>query len=369
MKRIASVFLAILLFLCPGCKKDAPPEVSDDLVDILLAPATPTVKPKPTPEPTTGPTPEPTPIPDALTVEGDQYTIAWISDTQYYSRNNNGVFETMTAFLRDNAERMDLRYIVHTGDLVHNYDVPAQWEIANRAMANIEDIPHGVLAGNHDVGSTLDTADYTHFCTHFGKQRYLERPWYGGSFDANRGHYDLIDAGSTSYLFVYLGYEITRHGLSWAKDVFDAYPDRVGVLCAHDYFYHDCTLTEQGQKLYDALVTTCPNLYLVLCGHRYNSSCVPEEMDDDGDGIADRTVLQMIANYQAIGASDAPVRTGGDGYMRFLQIDEDAGLIRYYSYSPYLDDYTYFDESAHQLEKYAFDPAGEEGTLPIPWPI
>ena len=54
--------------------------------------------------------------------------------------------------------------------------------------------------------------------------------------------------------------------------------------------------------------------------------------------------------------------------MRFLQVDEDAGLIRYTSYSPYTDDYVYFDEPAHQLEKYAFDPGGEQGQVPIPWP-
>ena len=360
MKRTV-FFLSMILLVCCGCRQSETPEVTPDLVDILLAPTAPTVEPVPTPTPTA------TPIPDALTVQNGQYTIAWISDTQYYSRSNNGVFECMTAFLRDNAVRMDLRYIVHTGDFVHNRDLESEWEVANRAMDSIAHIPHGVLAGNHDVGSEADECDYSYYTKHFGEARYADAPWYGGSHEDNRGHYDLIEAGSTEFLFVYLGYHITEEGIAWARDVFAAYPDRVGILAAHDYFYHDCTLTEQGQLLYDGLVADCPNLYLVLCGHRYNSNCIPAEFDDDGDGTADRTVLQMIANYQAIGAADAPVRTGGDGYLRLLQIDEAAGLIRYYSYSPYLDDYTYFDEPAHQLENYAFDPAGEEGVLPIPW--
>jgi len=365
MKRLSIVLLSLLLLLgAAGCKRNVEPETAPDLVDILLAPTTPTVAPLPTDTPA----PTQTPIPDALTAADGIYTIAWISDTQHYSRQNNGVYECMTAFLAEHAERMRLAYIVHTGDLVHNRDIAAEWEIADRAMDTIDHIPNGVLAGNHDVGTKSEECDYSYYNMYFGESRYADKPWYGESFQNNRGHYDRIDAGNTQYLFLYLGYHITEEGIAWAKDVLAAYPDCVGILCAHDYFYHDCTLTEQGQLLYDGLVTTCSNLYAVLCGHRYNSKCIPIELDDTGDGIPDRTVLQMIANYQAIGDGDAPVLTGGDGYMRFLQVDEDAGIIRFYSYSPYLDDYTYFDEPAHQMENYAFDPAGEQGSIPIPWP-
>lgn len=358
MKRLLSMLLAALLPLCCACAQNQKPAPDTPLVELLLA------------DPTASPAPLPTntPIPDALTAADGQYTIAWISDTQHYSRQNNGVFECMTRFLADNAERMNLAYIVHTGDLVHNRDVPAQWTVADRAMQTIDSLPNGVAAGNHDVGTKPEDCDYSYFCALFGEARYRDRPWYGGSYENNRGHYDLIDAGNTQFLFVYLGYQVTDGGMDWAREVFSAYPDRVGVLCVHDYFYHDCSLTEQGQRLYDNVVKKSGNLYLILCGHRYNGACIPTELDDDGDGISDRTVLQMINNYQAVGDPEAETRTGGDGYMRFLQVDEDAGLIRYTSYSPYTDDYVYFDEPAHQLEKYAFDPGGEQGQVPIPWP-
>ena len=99
----------------------------------------------------------------------------------------------------------------------------------------------------------------------------------------------------------------------------------------------------------------------MLSGHRYNVAAVPVSFDDDGDGTADRTVYQMIANYQAAGSE------GGSGYMRFLQIDEAAGELRAYSYSPYLEDYRYWDEPGTENEKYPVDPANEEITLPLPW--
>lgn len=36
----------------------------------------------------------------------------------------------------------------------------------------------------------------------------------------------------------------------------------------------------------------------VLCGHYHDSETLIDEMDDDGDGIADRKVYQMLADYQ-----------------------------------------------------------------------
>lgn len=362
MKRHFLILISVLFLLCGGCARTdasaSPTAESSPIVELLLADPT----PSPTPMPTN------TPIPDALSADSGQYTIAWISDTQYYSRKNNGVFECMTQFLRDNADRMRLAYIVHTGDLVHNRDVPEQWAVADRAMQVIDDLPNGVAAGNHDVGTKPEDCDYSYFSRYFGESRYAGKSWYGGSFEDNRGHFDLISTGNTEFLFVYLGYQVTQAGMDWARETFAAYPDRVGVLAVHDYFYHDLSLTEQGQLLYDNVVKPSKNLYLVMCGHRYNCACVPVELDDDGDGVPDRTVLQMIANYQAIGDAAAAERTGGDGYIHFLQVDDNVDVIRYTSYSPYMDDYVYFDEPAHQMEKYAFSAEGEQGQVPIPWP-
>ena len=144
-------------------------------------------------------------------------------------------------------------------------------------------------------------------------------PGMAAATPTTRGHYDLIDAGGTRFVFAYMGYHIDQAGMDWLNETFAAYPDRVGVLCVHSYFDSDCTLTDQGRLLYDGVVAKNPNLYLVLCGHRYNSACVPAAFDDDGDGTAERTVLQMICNYQAAG------HNGGDAYLRLMQVDEAAG--------------------------------------------
>ena len=356
------LFVSILLFT--SCKSpdqfDTRATASPFPTEVVMQ----TAVPSPTPVPIVL---TPSPTPKLMAATGSVYTIAWMSDPQYYSKFHNGVFECMCSYLAEHASELNLAYVINTGDLVHNTKDEAQWITASKSMRRIDHIPNGVCAGNHDVGTKLKDMDYTLFCRYFGESRYRNKYWYGGSYLDNKDHYDLINAGNTEYLFVYLGYHAMHEDREWARSVFDQYPERVGILCTHDYLMIPGTLSDYGQKIYDSVIAKCSNVYAVLCGHRYASNCVPVKIDDDGDGTEDRTVLQMICNYQAIGKKGGH-NTGGDGYIRLWTVDENEGVIRYTSYSPYLDDYVYFDEKAHQGQKYAFNPAQEEGELPIPWP-
>lgn len=353
MKRSICLLAILFALLLPaGCRRAPAPAPTDAVPSGADA-----VSLWPVPEETLLPLAPPTPTPDPLLAGEGVYTIGWLSDTQHYSRRYPAIFLEQTRFLADNADRLNLAYIVHTGDLVHNRDEEAQWRAADEAMRVIDAIPYGVLPGNHDVSGEDDSA----YSRWFGAARMEGKPWYGGSYRNNRGHFDLIDAGKTAYLFVYLGYNMDEEGIRFVNETLAAHPDRVGILCVHSYFDTDCTLTTQGRRLYDSVVLQNPNLYMVLCGHRYNCRCIPAAVDDDGDGVADRTVLQMICNYQAAGF------VGGDGYLRLLQVDEAAGEIRLYNYSPLHDDFVYYDTEERRAEKYAFDPADEQGCVPIPW--
>ena len=80
-----------------------------------------------------------------------------------------------------------------------------------------------------------------------------------------------------------MGYGPTSKAIDWVKDVFRQYPDRIGILCLHDYYTKTQTLSDDGKLWYDKVVRTSPNLYMVLCGHKYGAYCFPEAFDDDGD--------------------------------------------------------------------------------------
>ena len=315
---------------------------------------------EPTPVPTPEPTAEPTPEPIRYVVPDGVYTIAWISDPQHYSEKFPESYYAMTSFLRDHRAELNLQYVINTGDLVNHPDADAEWAVADAAQAMIDEIPNGVLAGNHDV---LDPVGYSAFCRYFGEKRYRNNDWYGESFRDNRGHCDLITIGSTDYLFVYMGFGPDSESIRWAKEMFLKYPDRVGVLCLHDYYTKQLTLSEDGKKWHDQVVKACPNLYMVLCGHKYGSYCFPESFDDDGEGRDDRTVYQLLFNYQA------SQHDGGGGYLRLIQIDESNSTMRHLTYSPLLLDFNRFDDPAMREDYYPYDEKNEEFTLKLPWRI
>jgi hypothetical protein len=281
------------------------------------------------------------------------YTIAWISDTQNYAtKYNKDIFFAMTDYLAQNRERLRIEYIPHTGDVVGQSNIPDQYMIAKAAMDAIADIPGGILAGNHDSNTSKNLQ---YFSEYFGVDQYRGKPWFGEwAMKDNAAHYDLVTMGSTDFVFVYLSYEFTdSSGISYANRIFKSYPNRVGVLCVHDYLHYNSKLSGTGKRLQESIVAVNPNVYMVLCGHNNNEDNLIAEFDDDGDGAADRTVYQLIANYQYIKDSE----NGGDGYIRFLEINEDAGTIRFYTYSPWNG----------KTRAIPNDAKTQTDTLTIPW--
>lgn len=254
----------------------------------------------------------------------------------------------MTSYIIEKRQELNIGYVVHTGDLVASSQDLKQWALARQAMDKLGPIPYGVLAGNHDVGQA---GDYSNFSAYFGEKEFNKYPYYGESLLDNRCHYDLISMGHTNYIFVYLGYEPGQESIRWANQAFRKYSDRVGILCVHEYLGSASELRDIGIALQDQIVKANPNIYLVLCGHRYNEDCVQAYFDDNGDGKRDRIVYQCIANYQNID------NQGGSGYMRFIQVDEQMHTLRFFTYSPLLDKYRPIPSTA----------TCTKSILPIPW--
>ncbi|MDO4564231.1 MAG: metallophosphoesterase [Clostridia bacterium] len=333
-------------------------EAEDDRIAVAtLAPSTgvqPVIIETSSLEPTPTSTPAPTPVPEPYEVGEGVYSIAWLSDTQHYSAQFPEIFLSMTEFLSLNCERMRLAYIVFTGDFVHNNEVEDEWKVADEAMRIIDRIPNGVLAGNHDMEPT--TGGYEYYDKYFGRERYQDRPYYGGAYLDNHGHYDLINAGETEYIFVYMSHAPDKAAFNWVNETLQSFPDRVAILCLHDYYTSEGTYSDAGEEWFEKVVVPNDNVYMVLCGHRYGIYAREVKLDEGG-----RTVLEMMMNYQAAGDY------GGSGYFRLMQVDEQNGCIKMLTYSPYLDDYNMFDEGFELDERYWMDVDAEEFTVAIPW--
>ncbi|PAE15913.1 hypothetical protein CHH91_12005 [Virgibacillus sp. 7505] len=278
-------------------------------------------------------------IQDEIAIEDEDYdySFVWMSDTQYYSESYPHIYNEQVNWIAENKDKLNIDYVMHTGDLVNFSDQEYQWEVADKAMQVLDDagVPYGVLAGNHDVEQKSN--DYTDYYRYFGEDRFKDKPWYGGSYKNNRGHYDLISSNGNDYIMVYLGWGIDDEGIAWADEVLKAHPDRKAILNFHEYLLSSGNRHPVGEKLYQELVLDNENVFAVLCGHYHAADMLVDEIDDDGDGVTDRKVYQMLADYQA-----GP--EGGQGYMRILLFDAETDQIKVKTYSPYMDDYNYYDE-------------------------
>lgn len=281
--------------------------------------------------------------------ENYDFTFVVESDTQYYnedydgnpSQDVDGKYQyqlDIHNWVIANRERMNIQYMFHDGDIIDDEMLIPEWENADAAYKLLDDagIPYGVLAGNHDVGHL--SGDYGNYGAYFGESRFNQNPWYGESYENNRGHYDLITVDGIDFIMVYMGWGIGDQEIEWMNEVLARYPERKAILNFHEYLLASGGLGEEPQRIYDEVVAENPNVCMVLSGHYHNAQTRVDTFDDDGDGTAERTVYQLLFDYQGLAQ-------GGMGYIRLMHFDTENGKIIFRTYSPSLDDYDAKDET------------------------
>ena len=276
--------------------------------------------------------------------ENYDFAFAWETDTQYYSEEFFQHYLNMNNWIAQNADPLNIRYVIHTGDIVDDFDMIYEWENADKAMKILDDakIPYGVLGGNHDVAAA--TFEYENYAKYFGEDRVKDQPTYGGSYKNNLGHYDLLTENGQDFIVVYMSWDIYEEEIDWMNQVLAQYSDRKAILCFHTYsrvaYNPDGSLGDYyGKLIQREVVAKNPNVFAVLNGHYHGSSFETTVFDDNKDGVYDRTVYQICTDYQS-------GFEGGSGYLKMLYFDLDNNKVYVNSYSPSLDDFNYYDNSS-----------------------
>ena len=80
------------------------------------------------------------------------FSIFWITDTQFLSESNPGLFRQMNHWIVEHWTEYNGRLVIHTGDVVQNGNQVQEWKNANDAMSVLlqNGIPYTWCAGNHD---------------------------------------------------------------------------------------------------------------------------------------------------------------------------------------------------------------------------
>ncbi|WLR41461.1 metallophosphoesterase [Bacillus carboniphilus] len=266
-------------------------------------------------------------------------TIIWMTDTQYYSKKYPHIFENQIEWIISNQKKWNIQYVIHTGDIVHNSEQMFQWHVANNMMSQLDksDIPYGILAGNHDL---LNKKNYLIYEQFFGEDRFKEKDHYGGSYQNNKGHYDLLTLGKKEFIFLYMGWGIKKEEMDWMNQVLSSYKDRIAILNFHKYLHKNGKRTKLGDEIFEQVVKPNENVRVVLSGHYDDSEKLISDVDDNGDGRTDRYVYQILADYQS-------VSEGGSGFLRLIHFYPETHVLYMRTYSPYLNKHYHYSPQKH----------------------
>ena len=74
-------------------------------------------------------------------------------DTQIYAESYPQHFNAQTQFLKDNAAALNLKYVLHEGDIVNVAAATGQWTNSRTALDKLNGfVPYALAPGNHDYG-------------------------------------------------------------------------------------------------------------------------------------------------------------------------------------------------------------------------
>jgi hypothetical protein len=326
-------------------------------------------------------------------VAKDPYTIIFVPDTQYIMRPNGDV-PTWTgkitewvkteraAYDTDSATGTNIRAVVHLGDICDKAAESVWWGTPTlqewRSRANQDLTSHGIpfipVMGNHD----LDGVD----CETDASCADIYRSYFGGSFLTDQaefveatqvsdgtpyghdtGSVFLVPTGNGSDRLAVITGE--WHSGQTMEQIGHAHRNWLGQMLRKYRGYPSLVAMHQNVKSLGGPMgphTTCRksagspywhdefdlhrNLFMVINGHdiegnlQYDSTIPGDELNhvwscnqERASAVPGYKYSEVMTNFQLIDSVYGTSGTG-DGLLRIVEIDEDAGTMQHTTCSP-----------------------------------
>lgn len=298
----------------------------------------------------------------------DSWSLVLFPDVQTYVKfdYNQPILDLMVAWVQNNAELLNTKLVMSTGDLVEqnnlfnpdgksaNQTGISQWEAVSSAFGRLDgQLPYILTIGNHDYGILSAENRFTHFDQYFpsNKNRLNQKMLREVGLDIDQkptsanATYEFVSPHGRKFLVLVLEFAPRDETLEWAKGVIDKekYKDHTVILLTHSYLDSNSKhIVHEGYKLsnpnygeaiWKKLVQPSRNIQMVLCGHIAGPDDMKAHLGFRVDtNSAGKKVTQMAFNAQAMGGGWHG--NGGDGWLRILEFLPDGNSVKVKTFSP-----------------------------------
>lgn len=291
---------------------------------------------------------------DAPAPPAGAWTLVALPDTQSAVKHYPEIVGAQIAWIAANAERLNIKYVVHEGDITHDSN-DDQWGVVDRAFRMLDGhVPYALAMGNHDYpgsGGTPKARDTSKFDAIFPPDRLRAQPGFVGMRDPASGANAAyrFEANGQDWLILALEFGPRDTVLDWAAGMLAAHPGSNAILVTHAYLFTDGTRFDHvaggkdqynnphdyddgqmdgvndGQEMWDKLIANSPSIRFVLCGHMHDQALLTSQRESAPP------VRQILADYQ-------DDNLGGAGHLRLMTFTPD-GKVEVKTYSPYLQEF------------------------------
>ena len=259
------------------------------------------------------------------------FSVVWITDTQNIVSGYSAEFDSMCSWIAKNSASLNLKAVIHTGDIVNVFDNADQWENANHSMGILLDsnIPYCWTAGNHDK---TDATWYGSNCTTFDVGVVRQKEYWLSDYHEGTNTDIVFGFRNQTFLILDIEYLADTEVLQWANNMLDLYPSSLAIIGTHSYLSPSCNYDQWGIDFRTNVLDPHENVILTLNGH--------ENSLGNRTKWGNRNELMFCREDEDLGKGGATVR--------ILTFDLTERTIEVTTYLPYEN--KFIDDSRSQFK-------------------
>lgn len=258
--------------------------------------------------------------------QAEPFRLIVLPDTQFNPEKWPQQLTTMTEWIAKNAKPLNVKYVLHVGDMVNVGGDKQQWDNFDASMQVLDgNVPYVLAVGNHDFDKIAGKRSTVLFDKHFPAERFSKLPSFPTKEADKANTYRTFSAAGIEWLIVTMPFLPTDAQLEGANRVVKEHPAHRVIVLTHSYLTHTGR-DKSGIYIWEKLVKRYQNISLVICGHLSTVHFVSQ--GDQGN-----KVYEMLFDWQ----NDK--KPEPNSYLAILEFDPEAAKLAVKSYSPTLNKY------------------------------